>query len=98
MNQLKHRQIEAARERQRTTKIRAVGVTCRRLGPDSPDQVIRKFTLSGKSIVRADNQLYAFYPEVGWGEGSVALPGITFERDGGKRGPGWVRTTLSDDA
>jgi hypothetical protein len=86
---VKLRQVEATRERQRISNIKVVSVTAKQAGPRFPDQVIFKFTLTGKSIVRADNRLYAFDPEVPAGADGATLPGLTFETDGGRRGDGW---------
>ena len=94
LNLLSLRQIEFSRERQRIKNIKVAEARCQKLGPQLPDQIIFKFILDGKSIVRARNRLFAFDPEVKRGSDEVALAGLTFETDGGRHGSaGWTDAT-----
>lgn len=95
---LRMHQIEASRERERILNIQVVSLKCRHApGVDRfPDSVIVRFSLNGKSIVRADHRLYAFDPEVPAGADGVPQPGVFFETVGGKAKSSWTITKGRD--
>lgn len=81
------RQLNLGKERQRIADIRVTKVRCRPLkaGGDFPDSLTFRFTLQGKSLVRADGCIYAFEPE-----GGGRTTAVSFETFGGKNDKaGW---------
>lgn len=76
------RQLNLGKERHRIADIRVTRVRCRLIqdGGNWPDSVSFRFTLQGKSLVRADGHIYAFEPEGGGDRSSAA----SFETFGGK--------------
>jgi hypothetical protein len=76
---LRLRQIHENMQLQRIRDIKITAVKCSKLGEQMPDSITFKFTLVGKSVVRSDNRLFAFDPDMKRGKNREESPvGVTF--------------------
>lgn len=82
---LRLRQVAKTYERQRIVGIKVVRLCFEELDNSRPDQVTVNFSLAGQSVVRCQNVLYAFDPEVRDGGSGVSYV-TTGKVPGGTRG------------
>lgn len=84
------RQVDPRKDHQRIANIRVTRLRCRPLGERLPDRVALRFTLNGKSLVRAKGCLFAFDAEGDPSAAGDSGAALCFETYGGVGDqPGW---------